>query len=571
MIKYGKFPFYVVGGFILWSAAASYIYAPLADREFDLFEWWYGLRWFGANPWVTAYLVVSAFAPTLFILWAAVGLARRPRKPESTTNHGTARFGTKKEMLRDFPMPTTGRGILIGAVSEGKNAPVLYDDPDVGPGHSMVLAGPDGRKSTSAAKRIWDYAGPRVVLDPANEFSPIMAESLVNQGYNVHVLSPTRDGINVLDWIDVQNPNVNADITTAAGHVFDEKGAQIKSGGSSDPVWNNSARALLECLMSHMLFSNIGGTLKDLRVGLSKPDDELAGILENISQNSPSSVAAFLANKIKGTVKSEKTWASICFTLTAATKWMADENNIRLVSGNSMKTSDVLHPKTVVFADLSLRTLLGTPAIGRAVMGSLFNAVIHADGAGLQAPVFFELEEGHILGDMSEIMLMYTNARKYGAILQLMLQSDFQLNEAWGENRAAVLRNCCSWISYNSIQDLATAERLEKICDTHGVMATSFGSNRGQNRAGSFGFPSFSKGNVENDHEIKKSLISHGQIMRSPSNRMWVTSLGRPYVLDCFSAPFYNYPSMANRMDNSRFNRKFQRQKPVVQFADLED
>ena len=208
------------------------------------------------------------------------------------------------------------------------------------------------------------------------------------------------------------------------------------------------------------------------------------------------------------------------------------------------------HPNRVT----PLGTLIATPAIGRAVMGSLFNAVLHADGGGLRQRVLFELDEGSILGDMAEIMLMYATGRKYGAVMQMMLQSDFQLTEAWGRDRAAVLRNCCSWMSYNSIQDFDTAKRLSDTLDTHGVKASSTGHNQGTSAQWGTLTPNVSKGSVESLHEIKRALISPGEIMRAPSDRMWVTALGKPYIAQCAAAPFYHYPAIRNRMDNSRFN-----------------
>ena len=93
---------------------------------------------------------------------------------------------------------------------------------------------------------------------------------------------------------------------------------------------------VIQCLLSHMLYSGIGKDLMALRYALTKSDQELAQMLTSISNNSPSQVAKFLGARMAGVVKSEKTWASVCFTLTAATAWLANKEHATVVSGNGM-------------------------------------------------------------------------------------------------------------------------------------------------------------------------------------------------------------------------------------------
>ena len=276
--------------------------------------------------------------------------------------------------------------------------------------------------------------------------------------------------------------------------------------------------------------------------------------MNHIAETSKSKRARHLANRLRETNKSEKTWASLMFTVGAATGWLADDAYAGIVSGDSFKTCDVLDAKTVIFVNLPLRTLIATPAIGRAVMGALFNAVLHADGKGLQNRVLFELEEGGLLGPMDEILLCYRTGRKYGAIMHYSLLAEDDLKAAWGEERANIIRNCSSWISYNSIQDPVTAKRLSEAMGTHGVMARSTGNNQSSNKPWGLYMPSSSHGSVENEHEIKRNLCNADEVLRSPPDRMWVLARGVDYIVDCKTAPFYKYPAIADRMANSRFN-----------------
>ena len=196
-------------------------------------------------------------------------------------------------------------------------------------------------------------------------------------------------------------------------------------------------------------------------------------------------------------------------------------------------------------------------------MGSLFNAVLHADGAGLKSRILFELEEGALLGAMDEILLFYRAARKYGGIMHYSVQSDTDLTEAWGEKRADTIFNCCSWTSYNAIQAFNTAKRISEACGTHGVMAHSTGDNKSTNKPWGLHLPSKSQGNVENQHEIKRCLINPDEILRSSPNRMFVLRRGIPYAVDCTTAPYYQYPAIEGRMNANRFNYKQHEQRQL--------
>ena len=77
-----------------------------------------------------------------------------------------------------------------------------------------------------------------------------------------------------------------------------------------------------------------------------------------------------------------------------------------MVSGRGLKTSDILRDDMVVFVQTPLRSLLATPAIGRVVMGALFNALFHADGKQTGNRVLFEIDEAWILGRASLLELL---------------------------------------------------------------------------------------------------------------------------------------------------------------------
>src|SRR3984885_13484045 len=199
-----------------------------------------------------------------------------------------------------------------------------------------------------------------------------------------------------------------------------------------------------------------------------------------IHRTSTSSLARDLSGTFMG-MAANQTFRGIHANSSGATAWLATEAYADIVSGSTMNTRDVLNPHAVIFVQLPLDTLLVTPMVGRAIMGALFNAVIHAD-VGRRDRVLFQIDEAWTLGAMREIKLFHTTARRYGACMSTLWQSEGQLEEVWGRDGAKILRDTVSWRSFNAIQDGEVAERLSRDMGEHSVLAVSEGSNRGRSR-----------------------------------------------------------------------------------------
>jgi type IV secretion system protein VirD4 len=554
----------------------------LASR---LFVWMGGLSADFPSPWVTwwryarqprldgstlLYLIASGIIAALPIgLLAVVVIAAylrrrrrrlvpapgggvRPIEGGVTDNHGHAQFATSSVMAKRF----AGPGCLIGAADRGERAQLLFDNTNVGPGHCMVFAGPGSHKTTSAITRIWNWRGPRVVFDPSCEIGPIMTEALQARGCNVVSIGLTGSGINALDWIDIQHPESDAHIRTATEWIYNES-ATSRSGGDQgrDPFWGTWGRALVTCIMAYMLHHpapHAPRTLASLRRGIATPENDMQDFLRGIHLSSSSRMARDLAGGLMG-MKAEKTFSGIYANSFAATEWLSVGAYADAVSGDAMRTSDILDSNTVVFIQLPLRSLLTTPAVGRAIMGALFNAMFHADGSGNTDRILFQIDEAWVLGAMKEIKLCHTTARKYRGAVSTIWQSEAQLEDVWGREGAKTMRDTVSWRSYNAIQDGDVAEKLSRDIGEHAVMAYSEGDNSGQSKPRGFALGSRSKGRNTNVHEIKRRLILPSEIMRSPADEIFVLARDFPHPIRCVSAPYFRYPDIARRMRNNRF------------------
>jgi type IV secretion system protein VirD4 len=563
-------------------AAGLSVWTVLASR---MFVWMGGLSGYFPSPWITwwryarqsridgstlTYLIASGIIAALPIglLAAAVTAAYRRRRRRRlvpargggvrpveggvTDNHGHAQFAESSLMAKHF----AGPGCLIGAVDRGERAQLLFDNKNVGPGHCMVFGGPGSHKTTAAVTRIWNWRGPRVVFDPSSEIAPIMSEALQAKGCNVVTVGLTSSGINALDWIDIRHPESDAHIRSAVDWIYNE-GATSGSGGDQgrDPFWGTWGRALVTCIMAYMLHHpspHAPRTLASLRRGIATPENDMQDFLRGVHNTSSSRMARDLAGGLMG-MKAEKTFSGIYANSFAATEWLSVGAYADAVSGDAMHTSDILDRNTVVFVQLPLRTLLATPAVGRAVMGALFNAMFHADGSGNTDRILFQIDEAWVLGAMKEIKLCHTTARKYRGAVSTIWQSEAQMEGVWGREGAKMMRDTVSWRSYNAVQDGDVAEKLSRDLGEHAVMAYSEGDNSGQSKSWSFASGSRSKGRNTNIHEIKRRLIKPDEITRAPADEMFVLARDFPHPIRCVSAPYFRYPEIARRMNANRF------------------
>ena len=477
-----------------------------------------------------------------------------------TDNHGHAAWAPEDEIRKRF----SGPGCLIGMV----NGKLFFDDPNRGPGHSMVIAGSGSDKTVTAITRLFHYTlGPRIVFDPSSQIGPIMMDALEAEGYRViSIHSPTFNrktkkvtpahGFNALSWIDIRDPEADAHILSVVDWIYDEAAAdQAQAGGGRDPFWGKAGRNVVACLLADILYAPIPDeekTLTALRETLVQPEEDMEMIFASVHKSSKSSMARDLASGLlRG--KAKQTFSSIRLDYFTATAWLSVGGYADVVSGNSMQTADVLDSKTVVFVQIPIRTLLSSPGLGKATMGALFNEVLHADG-DIKGRILMLLDEAYLLGPMKEILLFHKAARKYKCAIQTLWTSEADLDYTWGKDVAKILRDTSSWRSYSAIQDGDIAEKLSRDIGHHAVMAHSEGENQGAQKPWLSPIPgSRSMGRNTNTHEIKRRLITADEILRSSANRMIVMARDFAWPIDAVSAPYFEQEDIRYRVNADRF------------------
>lgn len=409
--------------------------------------------------------------------------------------------------------------------------------------------------TTSAINRVWHWNGPRVVFDPSLEMEPIMRSGLERLGYEVQSIDLNGNGINILEWIDVGNPVADVHIQSVVRWIYNESALGSGQSDSADKnkFFTDYGKELVRCIIADCLYQPGGPrTLEEIYPLICTPELQMMDLLRGINASSHSRTARLIAGTLMD-MRAPETFSGIVANAFIATSWLTITPYSRMVSHASMPTRDVTDPRSVVFIQAPLRTLMTTPSVARAVMGALMNEVFEADGA-TTLPVLFEIDEAPLFGPMDEFLLTHRTGRKYKAFINQIMLAQSDLFAIWGENLAKTLLNTASWRSYNVVQDLGIAKEISETLGEYGVRAFSTGTNEGTSRPGQpFAWRSTSEGSNLNEHEISKRLITPDRIMFSPADRLFVIARDFWRPIDCVTAPYYRYPHVAAEMALNRF------------------
>ena len=318
-----------------WTVVASLVFLYgtrlIGHWSHPFYQWWVYL-WYGCdNATVARWLEISAGTASAIIVIFVIALVIRGRKigpsirPNlfggqsepirgRTDNLGHADWLQIKKAAEIFPGPTTDYGgLVVGEAYRvdqdrqamkapfdplvpttwglGGKAPLLIDPCMSGPTHSLIVAGAGSFKTMCAVSTLLTWTGTAVVLDPAGELGEMLARARSAMGHEVYRID-LRSGIgfNVLDWIDIASPTATTNVLSVVSWVCGD--AKTSKNDKSDEFFEARGRALVSCLLAHMLWDRSLApelkTLATLRRGISVPEPEMRAVLRSIHQNSAS-------------------------------------------------------------------------------------------------------------------------------------------------------------------------------------------------------------------------------------------------------------------------------------------
>lgn len=423
------------------------------------------------------------------------------------------RYRVDKDIVHELPFDPNDPATW----GKGGKAPLLTYKQDFDSTHMLFFAGSGGYKTTSnVVPTALRYTGPLICLDPSTEVAPMVVEHRTRVlGREVMVLDPTNPimGFNVLDGIEYLQRK-EEDIVGIAHMLLSES---VRFESSSGSYFQNQAHNLLTGLLAHVMLSpEYEGrrTLRSLRQIVSEPEPSVLAMLRDIQEHSQS---AFIRETLGVfTNMTEQTFSGVYSTASKDCQWLSLDSYAALVCGNAFKSSDIVSGKKDVFLNIPASILRSYPSIGRVIIGSLINAMIHADG-GFKRRALFMLDEVDLLGYMRVMEEARDRGRKYGISMMLMYQSVGQLERHFGRDGATSWIDGCAFTSYAAIKALDTARNVSAQCGEMTVEVKRSSRNVGWDtktaRARQSESVNFQRRSLIMPHEITQSMRKDEQII----------------------------------------------------------
>lgn len=436
----------------------------------------------GASLLFIGFAVIVLYLPygaLLARLSKDVSTALNKLSPSSGDEHGSARWATAGEAVSAF---AEAQGAIVGAVKNFGREVMLRTNMKIG--HILVVAGSRaGKTSTFAIPTALSWPTSLVVLDPKGEIAAVTAQARRERGQQVFVLDhrapATTSYMNIFDWLDPNSPRFVEDVQNCAGWLYAER-RKGEGGGGSDAgkFFEATARTMLELAIARLFLNDDEEvTPRAVRKFVSRPvDDLLKAIKALVTVEHSNRVLADYVHDLAGSLAGAdvKTFANICVSTTADTKWLASPNLSSIVSGGPLnagdldgrviQTSQILKGSTTAYVCVAPDVLKTSPGFARVLIGALLQQHYREAGNIAKDRVLYLLDEAPQLGDADVIEMTLRVGAGYNAALAYVTQDIASLEQCFGKLGArAFLENCGLKLMLGVSGDLETADWVSKM------------------------------------------------------------------------------------------------------------
>lgn len=468
----------------MFAFKASYLFSPVSR-----FPWYL--------PWGIAFLLVLFRARKL--VWRVSDNILRKLPGQDTDIEGSQRWAKDKE-IKHYLQPIS-KDSIYRAKSTGillaENENYFFVDKQVV--NTLVIGTTRSGKGTllilntirlaSQCKNpesflVFDLKGENVecsyeILKKTND--------LERKGYVVDVInldnprrSSKRDVLFNIKKKYLQEAHDGDDDYSGSIELIKELAQILTDNPHSDPVWPNSARALLTAIIFYMLedgykhnrlelvnmysvlnfFLEYGGAT--IRVGKQKVN-ALDNLFARLPVGHPAKMAYAPSNFADGEMRS-----SIFSTLATNLDIFSDTGIARLTSGNDVDFAQLADPDRphalfiVVPEGRTTRYPLAALMMAQAYSESVEIARTCPRGQ-LKRHVRFVLDEVGTMPQIADMSTKITTALGHNIMFDLFVQSLTQLEERYGRlNAMSIQGNCGNWVYLNSM-DVSTNKYVSQL------------------------------------------------------------------------------------------------------------
>ena len=410
-----------------------------------------------------------------FFLFLAIASALNPKK----ALYGAARFANAAEVTQAKlwiePKQVKQGGlwakdaIVVGQM-DGKYIGLA------GQQHAYLAAPTRSGKGVGVVDPVaLSYDQSLVVLDIKKEVFNVSAALRRANGHKVFIFDPFDADGRTARW----NPlsYIRRDYKLRESDVAKISQSLIKHKGSGDPVWTNSARSLLDCLILYLLdkedkekeqgniFVPTLRAVYDLTTG-ADGQDALAYYLE-LSQHS--FVTKQTKQAFNAVIQAAKdTFLSITFTLNTALSPYKGELVTYATSGDDFDLRNIRREKMSIYFAVTPDTLEQAAPLVNLFYTQLINEntrVLPQDDKSLKYQCLLLMDEGASPGRIEILPKAVSYMAGYNVRMLLIVQSPAQLREKEMydiQGTQTILSNCALKILYTP-NDYKDAEEYSKL------------------------------------------------------------------------------------------------------------
>jgi type IV secretion system protein VirD4 len=493
----------------------------------------------------------EAGAAALGLFAAATALERATRRlGPAEVAHGTARLATLAD-LRAADL-LSGEGIVLGA---HRTRLGLRPITDRSGDHVLAVMPPGGGKTTGpVAGTLLNVGGSALVLDPKGELWSLTS-SWRDRG-DRQVIRFAPHSASTRRWNPLDEITLGAGEVAAISALADNL-VTYPATEHGDNHWTASARALLRCLILHVLYTDHDHTFASVRdllmsttdfdrffKDLSKAnhDESRTRRLRDSAGESTRThpEVARLARLLAATPKRER--GSVISTLTRFLDLWGDPHlreSTRCSDWSLSKLTDPSSP-TTVYVTVPTNQLVRIAPLLRMLLALLTHRIT-ADTGGFRdhetrntEPLYLVLDEYAALGRIPLLEDMLAFLRGYGVRALIAVQDLSQLRRIYGPHHA-IAANCRLHVAAASSDVATRAEISRRLGDATHVYTKRSRSGR-----------LLDARRTVSQAEVRRPLLTEGEVGALPPDKLLVTKAGHPPIL-ADKLPYWRHSDLLRR------------------------
>jgi len=425
---------------------------------------------------IAAFIIGAASA--YWLLRDKIKRALRGKKnaPKPTT-FGSAEWATLEHLQQHGLIGS--KGFLLGIFEEnGQRHPLHYK----GDRHLLTIAPTrSGKGVASIVPNLLLYEGSAIVIDPKGENARITAarrgqgdaaKSIPGMGQTVHVVDPWGiTGLpaalfNPMDWLRPEDEDINENAMILADSIVTRR-------GSSDPFWDEEAKALLMGLLLYVALDEReqeDRTLGRVRDIISMGKDALTEILLQMVENENPIISSTAERTMS---KEEKLRSGVLAALQSHTHFLDSPRIRKSLHASSFKFEDLKTSKMTIYLVLPADRL---ETFGR-WLRLLVQQALSVNARNIEVkpekPILFLLDEMAALGRLTMVEQAYGLMAGFGMQLWGIVQDLSQLERIYEKGWETFIGNS-GVLQYFGSRDHKTADYFSKLCGVTTIQKFSF-------------------------------------------------------------------------------------------------